>query len=306
MAYRIRFGESVSDAVRRICLEQLDEAAEDVRGDEVDVHEGVHQARKRFKKIRAVLRLVRPALGDAYPLENAWFRDEARDLSLLRDASALVETIDRLGETFSDQIDETFLHRTRDAFLERRARVAEEEIDLDGQVEELARAIPDALDRVAGWTLAAEGFDAIGPGFRKTYARGRRAIVVAYAAPTGDHFHELRKRSKYHRYHLRLLQPVWPAVLKPSVRATHDLTDLLGENQDLQVLRTTLLEEPDVLGHDRDSQVLLGLVERRQSELRSRAEPLARRIFAEKPGAATARIGAYWHQWTQVPGSGAT
>ncbi len=299
MAYRIRSGESVDGAVRRICLEQLDKAANDVSGGEVDIHEGVHQARKRFKKIRAVVRLVRPALGDDFAAENAWFRDEARELSLLRDASALVETIDRLGETFADQVDEAFLHRLRATMVERRARLAVQDVDVEQQVDDLARAIDTARERVAGWALDAEGFDAVGPGFQKTYARGRHAIATAYAQPSAENFHELRKRSKYHRYHLRVLVPVWPTVLKPFLSAAHDLTDLLGENQDLHVMRTTLLDEPALLSRGRDAQVLIGLVERRQSELQCLAEPLARRIFAEKPGAATARLGAYWRTWSQ-------
>lgn len=295
MAYRIRSGEPVDEAVRRICLEQLDKAAKDLSGD--DVHEGVHQARKRFKRIRAVLRLVRPALGDSYAAENAWFRDEARDLSPLRDASALIETIDRLAETFADQADAAFLDRVREALVERRERLAEQEADIEHQVAELAGALGGARERLAGWTVDAQGFDAVGPGFQKTYARGRRAVSTAYADPTPEHFHELRKRAKYHRYHLQVLVPVWPIVLKPVQRAAHDLTDLLGENQDLNVMRQALLGEPDLLGRGRDAQVLLGLVDRRQSELQSRAAPLAHRLFAERPAAAAARLGAYWHAW---------
>jgi CHAD domain-containing protein len=297
LAYRIGSGEPVDEALRRICLEQLDKAAKDLSGDEFDVHESVHQARKRFKRIRAALRLVRPALGDSYAAENAWFRDEARDLSKLRDASALIETIDRLAETFADQADAAFLDRVREALVERRERLAEQEADIEHQVAELAGALGGARERLAGWTLDAQGFDAVGPGFQKTYARGRRAVSTAYADPTPEHFHELRKRAKYHRYHLQVLVPVWPIVLKPFLRAAHDLTDLLGENQDLNVMRQVLLGEPDLLDRGRDAQVLLGLVDRRQSELQSRAAPLAQRLFAERPAAATARLGAYWHAW---------
>jgi CHAD domain-containing protein len=138
----------------------------------------------------------------------------------------------------------------------------------------------------------------------KTYARGRRAFAAAYADPTAANFHELRKRSKYHRYHLRVLVPVWPTVLKPFLGAAHDLTDLLGENQDLSVMRSTLREEPELFDRGRDLQVLLGLVERRQSELQSLAKPLARRIFAEKPATATARLGVYWQAWAEAPAEG--
>jgi CHAD domain-containing protein len=300
VGYRFEPDETVTDGVRRIAAEQIDKAVKELTDDELSRHEGVHQARKRFKKIRAVLRLVRPAISETYQAENAWFRDEARRLSRVRDAAALIETFDVLRETFADQADDELLDKVREALVERRGRIADEEIDLQEQVDALVAKLGEAKERVAGWTLSEEGFDAIGPGFKKTYGRGRKALEAAYADPTPENFHELRKRSKYHRYHIRALRRLWRKVLNPYRDAVHDLTDLLGENQDLRVLRETLLAEPETFGDRRDLQALLGLVDRRQAELRAEAEPLGRKVFAEKPKAFTARIGAYWAAWHQA------
>ena len=46
----------------------------------------VHDVRKRCKKVRGLLRLVRPGLGPDYRRANADVRDAARELSSLRDA----------------------------------------------------------------------------------------------------------------------------------------------------------------------------------------------------------------------------
>ncbi len=297
MGYRFEPDETVQDGVRRICTEQIDKAVNELTDADLGRHEGVHQTRKRFKKVRAVLRLVRPAIGETYQAENAWFRDEARRLSRVRDAAALIETFDVLRETFADQADDALLEKVREALVERRQRVADEEIDLQERVDDLVAKLGEAKDRIAGWALSEKGYEAIGPGFRKTYGRGRKALDAAYADPTPENFHELRKRSKYHRYHIRSLRRLWPKVLNPYRDAIHDLTDLLGENQDLRVLRETLLAEPETFGDRRDLQALLGLVDRRQAELRVKAEPLGRKVFAEKPKAFAARIGAYWAAW---------
>ncbi len=303
MGYRIQAGESVPDAFRRICCEQIDVAIDGLSGTGADPHEGVHQARKCCKKVRAVLRLVRPALGGAFAEENAWFRDAARGLSEARDATALVETIDRLDETFGDEVDGDLVVRARAALVARRSRLWEAETDLETRVADLVVALAGSRDRVAGRALRTGGFDAIGPGFARTYTRGRRALSAAYVAPSADRFHELRKRAKYHRYHLELLEPLWPEVVDAHISATHHLTDLLGHNQDLQVMHETLTSEPDLLDNHRDTQALLGLVERRQTELRRLAEPLARNVFAERPKAAEARVGAYWHTWVHSAGT---
>lgn len=299
MAYRIRSGEPVTEATRRIAHEQLDKAVSELANRDVDVHESIHQARKRFKKIRALLRLVRPALGETYSHENAWFRDVAGELSRVRDASALVETLDSLGETYADQADDAFLDRVRQTLLRRRDELAQSEGDIEARVDNLVAALDGAQKRVDRWTLEAEGFAAVRPGLAKTYARGRAAVATVDASPTEENVHELRKRSKYHRYHVQILTPLWPTVLGSLLTAAHDLTDLLGEHQNLHVLRETLQGEPGLLDRGRDAQVLLGILDRRQAELRGLAEPQARCVFAEKPKAVAARFGVYWHAWTR-------
>src|SRR5215475_2007881 len=56
--------------------------------------ERIHSIRKRCKKLRGLLRLVRPSLGDTYERENAYFRDVARALSPLRDVHVTLAAFD--------------------------------------------------------------------------------------------------------------------------------------------------------------------------------------------------------------------
>jgi hypothetical protein len=84
MSCRIEPDASVEPAVRRMAVEQIDKAVGELTADHLDRHEGVHQARKRFKKIRAVVRLARGSPGGTYSAENAWFRDIERELSAAR------------------------------------------------------------------------------------------------------------------------------------------------------------------------------------------------------------------------------
>lgn len=297
MAYHVGVDEPVDETVRRICREQLETAKDELTDTDADIHEGVHEARKAFKKIRAALRLVRPALGEVYRRENVWFRDEARTLSHVRDATALIETVDGLSETCPEQMDAGLRQRVRQAFLDRREDLASDEVDLQERVEDLVAAIDDASARVDGWTLDDSGFEAIGPGFAKSYRRGRSALADVQDSPTETNIHELRKRVKDHRYHVQILAPLWPAVLEGLVEAIHDLSDLLGEHQNLHVLRETLRNEPTLL-EPSDAEALLAILHARQADLRRLAVPLAGRVYAEKPKHAVARFAAYWEVWT--------
>src|SRR5947209_6922314 len=106
MSFELKQEQSVGKNIRRIVRKQLDGASdaltEKQKGSRDDV---VHEARKHFKKVRAVLRFVRPDIGEkAYRAENALFRDAARPLSEVRDAKIFIETVDALAEHFKEQI----------------------------------------------------------------------------------------------------------------------------------------------------------------------------------------------------------
>lgn len=70
-----------------------------------DFHEGIHEARKRFKKIRTLLRAMRSELGtDKYQDENTFFRDIARSVGAVRDAQSLIECLEKLKELSDENV----------------------------------------------------------------------------------------------------------------------------------------------------------------------------------------------------------
>src|SRR5262245_3310108 len=95
MAYRLSFADDVASSVRSCAREQLAGAAEQLERADGDPVKAVHEARKHLKKTRALLRLVRPALGrEAYRSENDALRDTGLALSGARDADVRVQTAD--------------------------------------------------------------------------------------------------------------------------------------------------------------------------------------------------------------------
>lgn len=306
MAYRFQTHESVDDSLIRIAREQIGKALDEIDDGDLDRHETVHQVRKRCKKLRALLRIFRPALGSTYKIENRCFRDAARTLSYVRDCQSLVDTVGALCAHFSDELDAGFGHDIRTRLVERRRRVAGRETDLDRQLSQFRETMRQADDRAGRWTLRADGFAAVSGGLAKTYARGRRARNKASAAPSAARFHEWRKRTKYHGFHLRLLRPVWPAQMAAVAEAAGDLSDLLGNEHDLAVLQEALEHAPRDFGDVTELEVMLALIDRRRLALQQQAGPLGRRVFAETPDALVARVEAYWRAWSSerhlVPG----
>lgn len=295
MAYRIEAEETVEAAVQRIAREQIGKAVKEVEDESLDDHATVHEVRKRCKKIRGLLRLVRPVFPD-YSKENAAFRDAARRLSGPRDATTLIESFDALVERFGGDPGVAAFAGVREALVDRRDSVADGE-DLGDRLDDFRGAMVQARKRARRWSLDKEGFAAVGAGLGRTHKRARRAMEEAFDEPTTQRLHEWRKRVKYNRYHLRLLGRVWPPVMEPLRDEAKRLSDLLGDEHDLGILRGVLVEEPERFGHAGDMETLLSLVDRRREELRAWARPLGRRLYAEKRKTLADRVGRYWKAW---------
>jgi len=105
ISYRLEPHEPLATGLKRIVHEQIDRALEQLAEAPEGRDEGVHDARKRFKKIRAVLRLVRDEIGqEVYQPENVFYRDAGRRLSDVRDSFVMIETLAGLTDYYGDPL----------------------------------------------------------------------------------------------------------------------------------------------------------------------------------------------------------
>lgn len=286
MAFEIRLQRDVAAEIRLVAREEVDRAVTALDGAREGRFKGVHVARKRFKAIRALLRLVAPRLGSAFRRENRWYRDAARKLAGVREAQATLETLDRLtGE------EDAILRRELENRYKARRGLQFGDTDLLAVlVEDLAAA----RERITGWPLAGEGLEVIEPGLRATYRRGRKGARRAVRGASATALHEWRKDVKYHRHHLELLVGLWPDVLTSAAGTARRLGDLLGDHHDLHQLRALLSRSPELAGGTREHESVLAAAGCRARELEARAIAVGGLVYAEKPGRFIARMGAYW------------
>jgi CHAD domain-containing protein len=297
MGYKFTTGETAANGIRRIACEQIDKAIAEVEDEELDVHETIHQVRKRCKKLRGLVRLVRPHMEKVYQEENAWYRDCSKNLSRFRDAQALIESFDELLQHFPPTVKVEDLSQLRRELVTRREKIIAENADVKDRLNAFLDKMRQGRERIDAWPLKKEDFDLLEKGLVKTYRRGRKAMQRAYEQLTVEAFHEWRKRVKYHWYHARLLQNAWPNLFSKYCEELKQLSDYLGDDHDLAVLRRTLQGNPEQYGSREMLQVFIGLLERRQTELRLRARPLGGRIYVEKPTIHGKRLRGYWNAW---------
>jgi len=233
------------------------------------VHEGVHQARKSLRRTRATLALGAAVLGPGAELIDREVRGVNRRLSKMRDAQALVETLDRLIAKGRPPEALPVLRRARRTAAIARVESARRELASDPNLAR-KRALLSTL-RAA---LPALPWDALTETrVRDALANGLVEIDVAgsRARATGrdDDWHRWRRRvrrlSQQHR-------AVGPLIVDISAarRRVKTLAELLGEGQDYALLHDHCGKRS--IFPDPDRQILAALADLGAQRMRARVE----------------------------------
>lgn len=287
MGYRIELDEPLQGALRRVAGEQLSRALDSLEDVDTDPVESVHDVRKRCKKVRGLLRAMRGSFDD-YSEENGALRDAARLLSDAREShvapltyTATVQWADGRGLDVASPV----LERALEVDAVRASEVLLADSHRRGRVAEALEAV---ADRAGGWELDDDGIDVLGKGVHKSYERGHEAMQCCRDGVSVARLHEWRKRAKYTRYHLRLLEPAAPEVIGALKDRFHDLTDLLGDDHDLADLAERLRVPVD----DGAAAFRVAL-DGRRAELLRRVFDVGRVLYTEDPDDFTDRVLAY-------------
>ena len=283
MAFRFDPSKDPGAELRRIAREQVRGIRKDLQGD--DPRKAAHEARKRLKKLRALLRSVRQGLGKTYSKENKRFRDIGRLLAPMRDPTSLLEGL----ATLEQQSNQSF-EAVAGGLRRRRERI-EQEASKSEPFDRALRALEKASKSIRGWKLQGDAMPL--DGITLSYERGLRAMRRAREHPVPETFHEWRKRVKYHRHHCRLLSQAWEAPLEARHDEAGRLADLLGEHHDLAELHLVLLPDPDAYGGRDAVQAVLERAGERCAALELDALELGAKMYAEKPKRFIRRLGRY-------------
>jgi CHAD domain-containing protein len=297
MAFELEPAESWRKAIRRIARKQMTSALVTLsQAGEEQRDEAVHETRKSFKKIRAVLRLVRAQVGSKrYRTENTCFRDAGRPLTRVRDAKIVIDAFDKLVAYQGEQASQHSFAAIRHALEQNLNTVRQRVLDEEGAFGKVAKEVKKARKRTKCWANVPKGWAAIAAGLAEAYRRAGAAHAAATTDPSVDKLHEWRKQTKYLYYQLELLRPICPEQMEKLVKETDRMGELLGDDHDLAVLRQFLTEEPGRFGDAGDT--LAPLIDRRRAELEQDGIARGRRFFEDAPEDFTARLKALWKTW---------
>jgi CHAD domain-containing protein len=297
MSFRIEPSETFTVAFRKAAMSQLQHAITTLENRPEGSHEAVHAFRKNLKRVRTLYRLVGRAAPDFRKRENARLRDAARELSAIRDATALIGTAQYLRDNARGKEEAEALERIIATLKTRRDWLAEAESGLERKLRQTADTLREAiaaLDHVSFDDGHHKVARMLAKSWRKTLRRAQAAIAVCHGEASMEAFHELRKRTQDYRQYQALLRDVWPSAMKAKRTAGKQLVDLLGHVHDLDVLSALVEAEPQLFSRNDDLAHLLDAIIARQQETRRQALAQAETVFADDPEGESERIELLW------------
>lgn len=299
MARELRAGHSVSKSLRRLVRHQLTKVLDELSGQSGhDTHERIHEVRKRIKTIRAMIQFSRNSLGRKLAhQENARFRDLARPLSEVRDACVLVETLDRLIGRHDPLVRTDGIKSLRRSFVRSRRDVARRVLEQEATLSRIAPEVEKARQDVKHWEFAQDGWAMVKDGLEEIYRRGCETFQGASVTPDDEHLHDWRKQVKNLGYTLEILTPIRPGYIEGLSDEADKLSDLLGDDHDLAVLRERLANVDEETVDSESLDVIRSRIATRRIELQREAFAIGRGIYGEDPTDFVHRFRVYWRAW---------
>jgi CHAD domain-containing protein len=296
---KLKHGESGTRGARRITRRRIKSALHTLGPEKTSDH-SIHSARKELKKARAMLRLLRDALGKTtYKRENTALRDAARPLSEVRDGRVLLDALNSLTRYYGAPASALPLAGFKRALGRRRMRSRESVLGSHEPLRDARKALRAVSSRSARWHVGRHGWSVLGAGLKRTYTRGRDAFRQARATPTNENLHEWRKQTKYFGYQLQLLEPLGSARVRELTQVADKLADFLGDDHDLAVLYDRAGEARASFPRAATHNSLLALIKRCRASLQQKAAELGLRLYEERPAVFSARMEKSWRDWRE-------
>jgi CHAD domain-containing protein len=211
----------------------------------------------------------------------------------------MIEILDILYEQHADLLYNDAFQNIRKYLEKHRSRQLDEFLAGDNPLEKMEYDLSVELKKIKEWHLDVTVFSNIESGLKRVYKRGRKALKKAHQSGAPDDFHEWRKRVKYLRYQLDLLNRIWPDYLSIFEKELHRVSDYLGTDRDLFMLDNLISKESVISSSTEEFYLLKSIIEQHQEQMKKHALALGQRIYHPKTSQFIQQMNISWemHQW---------
>jgi CHAD domain-containing protein len=291
--FRIYKQELYADTIRRLVLEQLNLSLEYCRQANKDTDTAVHEIRKCSKRIRALYRLCRTAIGEEtfrHGMEK--YRVISQALAIPRLSAVYIETLKLLTAEKRISVAKSFLSELMLAFEQHHKTTIFLEVYKQEIMSKTENLLLEEITSPHDISFFNVDFKSITNGIARTYNQGKTSLEIAVHEPVTENFHTLRKRVKYLWNQCMVLRPIWPPAMGMTIHQLDLLAEKLGNEHDLAELEL-FLNTNKIKRKQVQQEHLLRLIGIKRRQLQQAIKPLAMRIYAEKTSAIVSRLIAY-------------
>lgn len=293
LAYILPIDEALDQSLRRVGAKQLRQALRRLLPETAE-SPNVHQARKAFKRFRALLLFAKPGFDPGvFERLDGGVRDIARCFAHARDRQAMRETVATIEARCADPQ----IRRVTAAL--KTILLAEPEsggLAAHGSQSKALDKLREIDRKFRAMPIRIAEFQDLAKGLTSVYEKGRDGMKARRDGldDTDEAFHDWRKSVQRHWRHLQLLSAAWPGVIQQQAKLARELSQLLGDDHDIAILRDFALNRRMALGTKQDLAAFSRFCGTLQVSLRVSASARGERLFAEKPGAMAKRFAIYW------------
>lgn len=295
MKFHLGKSESASAGIARINRELCERGRQMAGNGDALTDSAVYGLRKTVKKLRAILRITRPALDNrTYRELDRLMRDIGRDLGRPRDSAVLVDTFDALLHHFTPLADEVAMQPARNA-LQCRFQLAQENFLEANDELSLMTRFSVIEQQVEDLDLQQFSREMLLEGIQQTYRRCRAGLQKLHDEPNTENSHDLRRQVKYTWNQLRLIRKWQAGTFNPMCTELERLDGLLGQDSDIAMLVDTVQRHPEICCNRIRAEFIIALAETRRIALLTASLHLADRLFAKSP----VKFGTWLNQGTR-------
>ncbi len=249
--------------------------------------------------MRALLRLVRPAIRGDFKAIDRSYRDAGRLLAPARDARIVVDTFDGLFPASDSSMDSGTYQAIRSSLEAPAVKEAAIVFEANGGLaSNAAQLLRRGRERASGLRIP-EDAASITDGATRTYAQGKDAFDRLATEPSPSVFHRWRIRVKQRRHQIAYLADFAPSVLNDSHEHLYELSDLLGAAHDLVVLRDHL-QAADTGVPAEEVCRILAITDQRRTHVESRAFQMGTALYDASPEQMHGSLVMIWETWDRM------
>jgi CHAD domain-containing protein len=276
--------QAVITSVRNALITNLKEALESLSTSKNMRVEGFKNARKAVKRARGALRLVEQGLtGKWLAREEDILKEVSRVFRDVRDTLVAEELFDRVIGHFKEEHPSKKFESVRGRLSQVSKEVAEKACSDEKKIKQTIAEIQIALERVDELEIKGDPWKAIREGIRDTYRSSVDAFEDSCETRSEASYIEWRQSVKFLRVQLEYLKEFVTKEGEEVNGKLHRLSDLLGDYQDIAMLRDIVKEDKNSYGEKDLVKTTLDLFEERMKQVAKEARKLGEELFEPSP-----------------------